>query len=180
MRGLEDRIRYWNATAEERVAEHPADAHHGPGGNHLVRALDVDAEPAVVFRWLCQITVAPYSYDLIDNLGRRSPATLTPGADHLRVGQRLGVGPIVDFETGQHITAVTSAASAKLFGNLAMSYQVVSGLTTASRIVVCIALPAPRGAPRRVLQALLGAGDLVMIHHQLHRLKRYAEASPRP
>ena len=172
-----DRIQYWNVTAQERAAHHPADAQR-PGGTHLVRAVDVDAEPAIVFRWLCQVTVAPYSFDLVDNLGRRSPRTLTPGAEDLRLGQKFGIGPIVDFETGRHITAVTAGAARRMFGDLAMSYQVVPGVHTRSRILVCIALPTPRGAGR-LWQALLSAGDLVMIRPQLHRLRRYAEATDR-
>ena len=173
-----DRIQYWNVTAAERVADHPADAQR-PGGTHLVRAVDVDADPAVVFRWLCQVTVAPYSFDLVDNLGRRSPSTLTPGADELRLGQKFGIGPIVDFETGRHITAVTAGAARRMFGDLAMSYQVVPGVRTESRILACVAIPAARSRPSRAWQTLLGAGDLVMIRHQLHRLRGYAEATDR-
>lgn len=173
---LRDRIRYWNVTAEERVADHPADAHLPERGTHFVRAMDVDADPATVFRWLCQIKVAPYSYDLIDNFGRRSPRTLTPGAEDLELGQMLTVAPIVDFEVGRHITAATTGRNARIFGGVVLSYQVVPGLTTRSRILVCLALPPPHGLGR-LWQALLGAGDLVMMRRQLLNLKRYAEAT---
>jgi hypothetical protein len=176
--GLADRIRYWNVTAEERAADHPADAHVSGASTHFLRAIDVDAEPGTVFRWLCQIKVAPYSYDLIDNLGRRSPSTLTPGADDLALGQMLTVAPIVDFEVGRHITAATTGRAARVFGGVVLSYEVVRGRTTRSRILVCLALPAPRGIGH-LWQLVLGAGDLVMMRKQLLNLKKYAEATSR-
>jgi hypothetical protein len=44
--GLPDRIRYWNVTADKRVADHPADAHVPVDGTHFVRAIDADPRPA--------------------------------------------------------------------------------------------------------------------------------------
>jgi len=176
--GLMDRIRYWNVTADERVADHPADAHVSGAATHFVRAIDVDAEPATVFRWLCQIKVAPDSYDLIDNLGRRSSPTLTPGADDLELGQMLTLAPIVDFEVGRHITAATVGRTARVFGGVVLSYEVVPGRTTPSRILVCLAMPAPRGIGR-LWHVVLGAGDLVMMRRQLLNLRMYAEATDR-
>ena len=176
----------WNVTAAELAAPHPASAHVPPGGRRFLRAVDVDADPATVFRWLCQLKVAPYSYDLVDNLGRRSPRTLTPGADDLALGQRFLIGPLVDFERGHHLVFTASPAGERVFGPVAMSYEVVPGLTARSRIVAEVAVGPARGRARgpargidRLWQSFLGAGDLVMLRRQLLTLKALAEGAPR-
>jgi hypothetical protein len=177
VRGVLDRIRFWNVTAEERLATHPADRHVPAGGGHLLRAVDVDADPAVVYRWLCQIAVAPYSYDLVDNLGRRSPTTLTPGAGDVRLGQWFQIGPVVEVEPGRQITVATAGRAARVFGNVAITWQVVPGVTARSRILGCVALGPARGPLDRAWQELLAAGDLVMMRRQLLNLKELAEAT---
>ncbi|MFZ1178196.1 MAG: hypothetical protein WAO15_18365 [Mycobacterium sp.] len=42
-----------------------------------------------MFSWLCQLRVAPNSYDALDNLGRRSPRERNPELVHLQLGQRF-------------------------------------------------------------------------------------------
>lgn len=176
----------WNVTEAELAAPHPASAHVPPGGRRFLRAVDVDADPATVFRWLCQLKVAPYSYDLVDNLGRRSPRTLTPGADDLAIGQKFLIGPLVDFERDHHLVFVASPAGERVFGPVAMSYEVVPGLAARSRLVAEVAVGPPRGRARgptraadRLWQSFLGAGDLVMLRRQLLTLKALAEGAPR-
>ncbi len=170
-------IRFWNTTAAEEAATHPADRHVPAGGRHLLRAVDVDADPATVYRWLCQIAVAPYSYDLIDNLGRRSPAALTPGAEDVRVGQRFQIGPVAEVEPGRQITVVTAGRAARVFGQVAITWEVVPGVAAESRILGCVAIGPPRNTVDRAWQAFLAVGDLVMMRRQLLNLKEHAEAA---
>ena len=81
-------MRHWNVTPEEIGKHYPCQDHAAPGDELLLRAIDVDADPATTFRVALPDHVAPYSYDWIDNGGRRSPATLTPGADRLVTASR--------------------------------------------------------------------------------------------
>ncbi len=78
----------WGATDAEARQHYPADA-LVDGPVSMTRAVTVLAPPDVTWRWLCQLAVAPYSYDWVDNFGRRSPRELTPGAEELRVGQTM-------------------------------------------------------------------------------------------
>jgi hypothetical protein len=159
----------WGATAAERAAPLPCDA-LVPDGRVLVRAVAVDAPAEVVFRWLCQLRAAPYSYDALDNLGRRSPQQLTPGLDDLRVGQRfMTVFRLAEFAHGERLTLLTPKTP---FGRVAVTYAVTPVGERASRLLLRIAWRTP--GPR-VLGAALAAGDLVMARRQLLNLKQLAE-----
>jgi hypothetical protein len=148
----------WGTTAAERARSYPCDALlRGP---ECFRGVSVAAPPAVVFRWLCQLRAAPYSYDLIDNLGRRSPRTLTPGLDALAVGQRvMTIFRLVAFERDRHLT-----------------------LRTRGTVVTYAVLPDGEGS--RLVAKLIFSGplarampwlDLPMMRRQLLNLKALAE-----
>ncbi len=85
--------------------------------------------------------VAPYSYDWIDNRGRRSPATLTPGADQLELGQRMAVVfELVSFDAPHQWTGLTTPRGRRLFGPVAMTFAAEPD-GDGSRIVGRVAVP---------------------------------------
>jgi hypothetical protein len=95
----------------------------------------------VTWRWLRQVKVAPYSYDWIDNLGRRSPRTLTAGLADIAVGDELMVFRVVAAEPGREFTGVMTPRAERLFGQISGTYRVTpvddaaassSGSTSAS------------------------------------------------
>ncbi len=166
--------RTWGSTEEERAATYPCDRWLAEPDDQLWRAIDVAAPPAVVFRWLCQLRAAPYSYDWIDNLGRRSPRELTPGLDELAEGQRvMTIFRLVEFARDRHITVVLERGR-RVFGELAVTYAVDPAPGGASRLIAKLVVKRPRGVGR-VLSPLLPGGDLVMMKKQLRTLKELAE-----
>lgn len=170
---LGDSARFWNTTAEEEVADYPAHRYARESWLAIVRAIDVAAPPAVVFRWLCQLRVAPYSYDWIDNAGRRSPRTLTPGVEQLAVGQTIMVARIMEFEPDRHITGVSLPGPTALFGYLSITYQVEPS-PMGTRLICCLDVTADSRVAR-LRRHLLIVGDWVMMRKQLLTLKDLAE-----
>src|SRR5215831_14740969 len=97
----------WGATPEERRQEYPCDRQLAQIDQSLFRAIDVEAPVGVVFRWLCQLRAAPYSYDWIDNWGRKSPRQLIPGMEDLARGQRvMSIFRLAAYESDRHLTLV--------------------------------------------------------------------------
>jgi hypothetical protein len=166
----------WNVTDSEATAPLPCDALVDGPAVRITRGIDVAAPADHVFRWLCQLKVAPYSYDLVDNLARRSPRTLTPGADRLELGQRFVIFRLTSFETGRHLTGRSLPRAAALFGTLAGTYA-VEPRGDGSRILVRLIQEEARGPLRRLRNALLSRGDWIMMRKQLHVLKDCAERS---
>lgn len=103
--------RRWGTTHEEVRRAMPGDGLLRPGAPSTTRAITIDAAPRDVFPWLLQIGYGRggwYSYDWIDNDGKRSVDRIDPALQRLAVGDRIqmlpGFGPIVrEIETDHHI-----------------------------------------------------------------------------
>ena len=179
--------RGWGTTAEERARSYECERHVDNPLDTFYRAIDIDAPPEIVFRWLCQLRTAPYSYDWIDNLGRRSPRRLTPGLEQLEVGQRLvTIFRIVEFEPGHQITTHIGPWHRWFWGDVASTYRVESRGANASRLIFAWTV---HDAPRRFIGRLTGLwylrkatfpwGELLMAKKQLRTLKELAERHTR-
>ncbi len=166
----------WGTTEEERARAFPCDALLPEANAAYYRGVTVRARPDIVFRWLCQMRVAPYSYDWIDNVGRQSPRHLTPGLDDLAVGQRIMTTfELVDFDRNHHLTGrVTS----RTFGDLAVTYLIASESAGSCRLLVKMVVAYPPGLLSRIVRVLLPWGDLVMMRRQLLNFKELAERTP--
>jgi len=173
--GLGATSRNWGSTAAEREVVLPCDRYVPEPTDSLFRAIDVAATPATVFRWLCQLRAAPYSYDWIDNLGRRSPRTLTPGLERLAEGQRvMTIFELVEFEPDRQLTI--RLRRPRLLGDLAVTYLVLPTGEEDSRLLVKLAVVLRGGRIGALaVGAPLAVGDMVMMRKQLLNLKRLAE-----
>jgi hypothetical protein len=166
-------IETWGTFAHERNAEFPCDDLIERSDGALFRGVDVAAPPEVVFRWLCQLRVAPYSYDWIDNRGRRSPRHLIPGLEELDVGQRfMTIFRLVSFERDRSITVDSTTA---IFGRVAVTYRVEPTDAQRCRLVAKVVFQTPRNSVGHALRQLLPAGDLIMMRRQLLTLRALAE-----
>ena len=169
----------WGTDATERALSYPCDRYVEHPEAAYYRGVTIHAAPDEVFRWLCQLRVAPYSYDRLDNGGRPSPPTLTPGAESLAVGQPImRIFRLVEFEPGRHLTIEIrkDTGAFRLFGNLALTYLIVPETANRCRLLVKIAVRYPQGLAGAVMRMGLPWGDLIMMRRQLLNLKRLAEA----
>jgi hypothetical protein len=171
----------WGTTATERELVFPCDRILSNPDDSLFRGVTIRALPAIVFRWLCQMRVAPYSYDWIDNGGRQSPRELSPGLEQLEVGlDVMRIFELVDFERDRHLTIRVKAGTraARSFGDIAVSYMIVAGQNNCCRLLVKLIANFPSGIKGRIMRAFLPWGDLVMMRRQLLNFKQLAEKSP--
>ena len=173
------RAQLWGVAADEVALSFPCDDVIARPDATYFRGVTIDAPASTVFRWLCQLRLAPYSYDWIDNRGRRSPRHLTPEIDQLRVGQDvMTIFTLIAFDQDRHLTIRIKPRSngARVFGDIAGSYVVVPQDPRTSRLLVKLIVRYPSGLVGQLMRAFLPWGDLVMMRRQLLNLKALAEA----
>jgi hypothetical protein len=160
----------WNVSELEVRRRYPCDAFVPVPALEAWRGVTVAAAPAQVWPWIGQIRLAPYSYDWIDNLGRRSPQRLMGLPDPV-VGEAFTrtagrpAGRILAVEPGVQLTGL-------IMGTV-MSYVLVADDRSTRLLLKLVA-----GRGRRVAP-LLCLGDLIMARRQLLNLARLAEGAAR-
>ena len=169
----------WGATEDERAKRYPADDAVPDAKTWTIRAIDVDAPPEVVFRWLCQLQKGPYSYDLLDNLGRRSPRKLIPGLENLELGQQfMTIYELIDFERPTEGSGQITVRTNKLkgpFGTQAVTYEVSDNADGGTRLVAKRVLAPPHGPHGPIFKFNLPFIDYVMAKKQMKNMKKLAE-----
>lgn len=165
----------WGATGVEASGSYPCDDLVPGPVLPLTRAVDVAAPAPLLYRWLCQVALAPYSYDLLDNAGRRSPQRLVEGTDQLVVGQRMLIFTLVSFVPGREWTGQAAPGAQRVFGPIAVTYRAEPVDDKHSRLICRMTAGRYDGVLRRARADALAAGDLVMMRRQLANLRGLAE-----
>ena len=134
------------------------------------RGVTVHADPATVWARLRQVRLAPYSYDLVDNLGRRSPRELRDvpepvAGDPFTHALGRPQGRILAVVPGEELTATIMGAH--------LSYALLPHGADTRLVLKVVA------RTRSWLAPALSVGDLVMARKQLLTLKALAEADRR-
>jgi hypothetical protein len=161
----------WGVTDAEVARRYPCDDDVQAPSLQAWRGVTVRAPADRVWPWVTQIRLAPYSYDWIDNLGRRSPRELR-GLPEPRAGEPFTAafggrpaGRILSVEPGVQLTGLIMGA--------AMSYVLVGDGDATTRLLLKVVA---RGGP--AMTRLVCLGDLLMTRRQLLNLARLAETPP--
>lgn len=157
----------WGVSDDEIVRTYPCDDFVTSPTLQAWRGVSVEAPAEAVWPWVAQVRLAPYSYDWIDNLGRRSPRELVELPEP-RVGERFTaaggrqLGRIVSVAPGKQLTGAIMGAF--------MSYVLVPQDRDTSRLLLKLVM-----RTSRLVAVGVSIGDLVMARRQLLNFKLLAE-----
>jgi hypothetical protein len=157
----------WGVSDSETLRSYPCDGFVASPTLQAWRGVHVEAPADAVWPWVTQIRLAPYSYDWIDNLGRRSPRKLV-GLREPRTGDKFTtaggreLGRIVSVDPGKQLTGTIIGAF--------MSYVLVPQEHDTTRLLLKIVMRTTRWAA-----VGLSVSDLIMARRQLLNLKQLAE-----
>jgi hypothetical protein len=157
----------WGVSESEILRPYPCDDFVAAPGMQAWRGVRIEAPAEAVWPWVAQVRLAPYSYDWIDNRGRRSPRRLV-GLREPQAGDRFTtaggreLGRIVSVDPGKQLTGTIMGAF--------MSYVLVPHEHDVTRLLLKVVLRTTRWTALG-----LCTGDLIMARRQLLNFKRLAE-----
>lgn len=169
----------WGATAEEIAGPMPGDDLVHDARIVATRSITLAAPPEVVFAWIRQMGFGRagwYSYDILDNLGRRSAREIHPEWQQLSTGDEIPAGPIsfvaaVVHPPRQLVMHMGPTAERRRRVNFSLAYELRDD-PAGTRLVTRVRARVSAVGGRAIEQLLLGPGDGVMVRRQLLNLSQ--------
>jgi hypothetical protein len=172
----------WGATRDE-VAQHmPGDEVVPAPAFNATRAVTVEARPEDIWPWIVQIGFGRagwYSYDLLDNLGRRSAERIVPELQHVEAGDLVPLGPGKD--SGMRVKEYEPNRWMLWWEkhHLTTWVWVLDPMPDGTRLVTRVrARPSWRHPTTAIWLILVEVADFPMMRKCLLGIKRRAEALP--
>ncbi|MEN6327332.1 MAG: hypothetical protein ABFD18_14165, partial [Syntrophomonas sp.] len=144
----------------------------------LYRGITIKAPVGLVFQWVSQLRIAPYSYDWIDNGGKPSPRRIIPDLPPVEIGQAvMGHFEIVDFQIDESITIEATAAGHSKYQlkALVVSYLIKPQDEKYCRLLVKGLMKFRKNPAARIMKRLIPRLDLIMMRKQFLNIKMLAE-----
>lgn len=170
----------WQTTDEECERFYPCDDLLPDSDDEYFRSITIFSSREIVFRWLCQLKIAPYSYDWIDNFGYKSPESLSPETAFLSPGDSfMTIFELAEWKPNHSITLrlIPNSHSEKLFGKIVLTYFITPQHLNEQRLTIKIKIKYPAGIYGFLVRLILPFGDWIMMRKQLITLKKYSESS---
>lgn len=173
----------WGATADEVGRTLPGDEVVSDPTFDATRAITIAATPEQIWPWLLQVGVKRagwYSYDLLDNLGRRSSREIIPELQHVAVGDVVPLSP--DGLQGMHVLALDLPRS-MMWGTLPDTtwlWFLEPRADGTTRLITRIRSHYRWLSPSIAFSLLVEFADVWMIRKMLLNLRGHAEALARP
>jgi len=172
-------LQYWGATRGEIASAVVGDDLVPDARLVATRSITLHAPPADVFPWLRQMGFGRagwYSYDLIDNLGRRSARAIESEWQNLQQGDAVPAGPL-DFEAvivdppQAFALRLREAPGERRRTQFSLAYELRPD-TAGTRLVTRVRARVDLAGGRLVEKLILGPGDGIMLRKQLLSLAR--------
>lgn len=177
-------LEQWGSTTEERASAVVGDDLCPNARIIATRCITIAAPPEAVFPWLRQMGFGRagwYSYDWIDNVGRKSATSIEPHLQTLDAGGVLPGGP-ADFEAvvvdppRALVMRLAQKGSASRRINFVLAYE-LRNCPEGTRLVTRMRARIDAFGGPIIEKLLLAPGDGIMLRKQLLNLAQRAEST---
>lgn len=168
----------WGATSEEVSRSLPGDELVGRPTFNATRAITIAAAPDHIWPWLLQVGLTRagwYSYDILDNLGRRSARRIIPELQGLAPGDVVPMSP--DGEQGMRVHSMDPPRSMVWGtpGETTWAWQLDAHADGSTRLITRVRSRYRWLSPSIAFSALLEFGDIWMMRRMLLNIRDRAE-----